>query len=397
MLWTALLPVLVTGMVVAANVQSAPSLSRHPRPITMPFDCVDNRVVVEVTIQKSGPFHFLLDTGAVAAISESTAKKLGVASAAILKQAGAGESRVRSGAATLSSLRLGPIELRDLSVQVLPMDDFRQVFGTKPVDGIVGLPIFEAMVVKLDFVHHVITFEPPAQLAYAGKGSVVRFDLPNQIPVIDANLDGISGAFGVDTGARSALLLYGPFVKRNHLQRKYGAHLEGVTGWGIGGPVRSLLARAQTLRFGDLVVTEPAIRLSTQQAGLTTSSSLAGLIGPDVLAQFDVTFDYSRHQIIFEKNKNSGRHDSYDRAGVWMGQDGDAFTAMDVISGGPADQAGLRRGDRILAIDGSKTAGLVLPEIRERLRRQSVGTTVKLTVEAGGRRKEIAITLRDLV
>ena len=167
---------------------------------------------------------------------------------------------------------------------------------------------------------------------------------------------------------------YGPFVKRNHLQQKYGAHLEGVTGWGIGGPVRSLLARAQTLRFGDLVVTEPVIRLSTQQAGLTTSSSLAGLIGPDVLAQFDVTFDYSRHQIIFEKNKNFGRHDSYDRAGVWMGQDGDAFTAVDVISGGPADQAGLRRGDRILAIDGSKTDGLVLPEIRERLRRQSVGT-----------------------
>ncbi|MBA3914823.1 MAG: PDZ domain-containing protein [Acidobacteriales bacterium] len=80
-----------------------------------------------------------------------------------------------------------------------------------------------------------------------------------------------------------------------------------------------------------------------------------------------------------------------------MGQDGNVFTAVDVIAGGPADQAGLRKGDRIVTIDGVKTAGLVLPDIRERLRRQAVGTKVTLTVEAGTGKKEIVITLRDLV
>ncbi len=316
LLWTTLVPVLVAGLAAAGNAQSAPLIAQEPRSVTMPFDWVDNRVVVEVTIQKSGPLHFILDTGAVAAISESAAKKLGIAPREMAEQAGVGESRVQTGEVTLSSLRLGPVELRDLQVEVIPMDDFRQVFGTKPVDGIIGLPIFEAMVVKHDFVHHVITFVAPPAFAYSGRGSVIRFERPSQIPVIEADLDGVKGKFGVDMGARSALLLYRPFTEKNRLQQKYGAHLEGVTGWGIGGPVRSLLARAQTLSFGDVVVTQPVIRLSTQKAGLTISSSMAGLIGPDVLSQFDVTFDYSRHQIIFEKNENFGRRDSYDRAGV---------------------------------------------------------------------------------
>ncbi|MGB8784591.1 MAG: hypothetical protein ACLP0H_02720 [Terriglobales bacterium] len=59
-----------------------------------------------------------------------------------------------------------------------------------------------------------------------------------------------------------------------------------------------------------------------------TQGFLAGLIGPDVLSQFDLTVDYPRNRLIFEKNKHYGRRDSYDRSGMWMGQDGKHFTAL---------------------------------------------------------------------
>ena len=138
----------------------------------------------------------------------------------------------------------------------------------------------------------------------------MRFERPRQIPVVAASLDGVPGNFGVDTGARSSLLLYGPFCAQNNLQEKYGAKLEGLTGWGIGGPVRSLLARASTLQIGNVTVRDLVIRLSAQKTGLTTSSATAGLIGPDLLSQFDLIIDYARTRIIFEKNKNYGRRDS---------------------------------------------------------------------------------------
>jgi hypothetical protein len=207
----------------------------------------------------------------------------------------------------------------------------------------------------------------------------------------------VPGKFGIDTGARSSLLLYGPFVAKNNLAQKYDAKLEGVTGWGIGGPVRSLLARAKELTFGNVAVHDLVIRLSTQKTGLTTSSAMAGLIGPDVLSQFDVTFDYSRRRIIFEKNVNFGRRDSYDRAGVWMGQAGKHFAAVDVIAGGPAFEAGVKTGDLILAIDGVDTGKLLLPDVRERIRRAAADSTLRLLLESHGKERTATLALRDLV
>ena len=158
----------------------------------------------------------------------------------------------------------------------------------------------------------------------------------------------------------------------------------------------SLLARAHELDLGGVRVRDPVVRLSTQKSGLTTSTAMAGLIGADVLSQFDVTFDYARSRVILEKNANYGRRDSYDRAGVWMGQRGSSFTVIDVIANGPADQAGVRAGDTILEIDGRSTKALSLPDVREQMRRRSVGEKVKLLLESQGKRRTVVLTLRDL-
>ena len=141
------------------------------------------------------------------------------------------------------------------------------------------------------------------------------------------------------------------------------------------------------------------IRLSAQKTGLTTSSAMAGLIGPDVLSQFDVTFDYARTRIIFEKNKNHGRRDSYDRAGIWMGQsqDGKHFAVVDVIAGGPGADAGVKQGDEILAINGESTANLILPDVRETIRREAVGDKLTLLLQADGKQRTAVVTLKDLV
>ncbi len=296
----------------------------------------------------------------------------------------------------MARVRVGKLALADLDFNVIDLGDTPQVFGRQSVDGILGGTVFDRMVVKQDYVHRTLTFLPPGQFAYAGSGTVLAVERPQQIPLVHGTLDGVAGVFALDTGARSALLLFGPFCDRNQLATKYHATLEGVTGWGVGGPVRSLLARAHELVVGGARVLDPVIRLSTQKAGMTTSSDLAGLIGPDVLSQFDVTIDYARNRVILEPNADYGRRDAYDRAGVWMGQEGDHFTAVDVIAGGPADQAGVKTGDAILAIDGVNTRGLDLPAVREGMRRRAVGSKVTLRVRSHGSVRDVSVTLRDL-
>jgi hypothetical protein len=367
---------------------------------TLPFDLVDNRVFVEARLDGRGPFHLLLDTGAGGlTISTVAAQQLGLHVADSGEGQGVGEKTVHAGRAEIAQLQIGDLAFQDMEASVMDLSDAPQVFGTKPFDGIIGSPVFERMVVKHDYVNRVLTFTAPDKFDYTGAGVIIHFERPRQIPVVAASLDGVAGKFGVDTGARSSLLLYGPFCAQYHLQEKYQAKLEGVTGWGIGGPVRSLLARAGTLQLGDVTVRDLVIRLSAQKTGLTTSSAMAGLIGPDVLSQFDVTFDYSRSRIIFEKNKNYGRRDSYDRAGIWMGQspDGKHFTVVDVIAGGPGADAGVKPGDEILAINGQSTADLILPEVRETIRREAVGDKLTLLIESAGKQRTAVVTLKDLV
>jgi hypothetical protein len=365
---------------------------------TLPFERVDNRVFVEVRLNDRGPFHFILDTGAGGfSLARDVADQLGVKIEDAGEGQGVGEKAVHFGRTQIAKMQVGDLEFTNLDFGVLPASDSDQVFGTQPVDGIFGLELFRRVVVKHDYVKKVLTFTLPQAFDYKGAGTIVHFDLPAQIPIVDGELDGVRGRFGIDTGARSSLLIYGPFTEQNKLKEKYDARLEGVTGWGIGGPVRSLLARAKELKIGDVSVQDIVIRLSTQKSGLTTTSTKAGLVGPDVLSQFDITFDYAHSRIIFEKNKNYGRRDSYDRAGVWMGQAGKHFAAVDVIAGGPASDAGVKPGDTILAIDGVDTGKLILPDVRENIRREAPGKKLTLLLDSNGKRHTAVITLRDLV
>ena len=374
-----------------------PQPAANKAAFTLPFELIDNRVFIEVRLNGKGPYHFILDTGAGADVGDHVARQLGLELADAGEGQGVGEKKQHFSRTRIAEVQVGELRMRDIEFGVTPLDDSPQVFGTKPVDGIIGRQVFERMVVKHNYIERILTFTQPEKFTYSGSGTIVHFERPRQIPVVEAVLDGVPGKFGVDTGARSALLLYGPFCAQNKLREKYAARLEGVTGWGLGGPVRSLLARAGELKIGDVAVRDPVIRLSTQKAGLTASSSMAGLIGPDVLAQFDVTFDYARSRIIFEKNRNYGRRDSYDRAGIWMGQTGNTFTVVDVIAGGPGQEAGVRQGDTILAIDGVSTEHLVLPEVREKMRRRPVGDKVSLLLESEGKQRSAVVILRDLV
>ena len=384
----------VTRLAIAAEVEN----TDRQLAFTLPFKVIDNRVFVDVRLNGKGPFHFILDTGADADLSDRAAGQLGLK----VKDAGEGQGVGATGQhfarTQLAEVQLGRLRLNNVEFVVTSFVDTSQVFGTRPVEGFIGRPIFERMTVKQDYVRRLLTFIRSDRFTYSGSGTILRFERPRQIPVVEAKLDGITGKFGVDTGARSALLLYGPFCERNRLAEKYGAKMQGVTGWGIGGPVRSLLARASELTLGTTSVHDPIIRLSTQKSGLTASSEMAGLIGPDVLSQFDVTFDYQRNRMILERNRDYGRRDSYDRAGLWMGQESnDRFVAVDVISGGPADEAGVRPGDSILAIDGRSAVNLVLPDVRESMRRRSPGEKIALLLESRGQQRTVIVTLRDLV
>jgi carboxyl-terminal processing protease len=69
--------------------------------------------------------------------------------------------------------------------------------------------------------------------------------------------------------------------------------------------------------------------------------------------------------------------------GAIMDVDGNLPIIRSVIPGGPADRAGLRSGDKVLAVDGETTEGEDIDTVVKRIRGDA-GTTVKLTILHAG-------------
>jgi hypothetical protein len=364
----------------------------------LPFDLIDNRIVINVRLNDQGPFRLIFDSGAGAVISPEVARSLGLKiENSQTGGGGVGEQTVERGETTISRIEVGDIHFPAEEFGVISFSDSKYVFGANRIDGIIGYSIFKRLVVRVDYERRQLTFTEPSGFVYKGQGSIVPIDFDRHLPLVKGELDGVPGIFVIDTGARSSLILYGPFVEQNNLREKYKASFEGITGWGIGGPVRSYIVRAQTLKLGTVEVHDLIARLSLQKSGALTNANRAALVGPDVLKQFTTIFDYSRRRIIFEKNGQYGKPDSYDRAGMWFGHAGDRFNVIDVIAGGPAAEAGIRVGDEILAIDGQKVEGLDLPTVRLGFKNDAPKKRVRLTVERDGERREVTLILRDLV
>jgi len=294
-------------------------------------------------------------------------------------------------------MQVGNIRLTDQPFGVISFADAKYVFGTAQVDGVIGDEVLQRFVVRIDYERNLLTFTQPSQFVYRGSGTVLSIQRPRLIPIVEGEIDGIAGNFGIDTGARSSLILYGPFVERNNLRAKYHARVEGITGWGIGGPIRSQVARINVLKLGAVEVRSVVTRFSLQRSGALTSTAMAGLVGPDVLRQFNITFDYSRQRMIFEKNPNYGTPDTFDRAGMWIGQDGKKFEVIDVIVASPAAEAGIKVGDRITAIDGRSAALLDLLATRSKFKSDPPNRKVRLTVLSGNKQHDVTLVLRNLV
>jgi len=387
------------AMALLVLVSASSAAVSEPVPLErIAFELIDNRIFVNVMINGHGPFHMILDTGAGLAVSPEVAKKAGLIAGSTREDGGVGEKSVRAQDTHVRELSVGSLRFSNLECSIIVTDDSPYVFGKVPVDGFLGSEVFEKYVVRHDYQHRELTFYDPKSYIYSGNGESVPFERQGNIPVIHATFDGIDGRFGVDTGARSALILYGPFVADHQLAEKYQPKFQGVSGWGLGGPVRSYMVRSQSLKIGPFELHGLVARLSLNKSGATVSTSKAGLIGPDVLKQFTFICDYARQRLIFEKNSAFGLRDNYDRAGVWLAQKGDAFEVFDVLLGGPAEKAGLKVGDRVLTIDGKDTAQIALTELRDHWKTAEPGTVVKLQVQnASHEKREVQLVLRDLV
>jgi hypothetical protein len=379
----------------AVSLATVRAPAADPAPDVVPFTFVDGHIFVDAQVDGHGPYRFAVDTGAGNAVATDVADALGLKTGPPFDVDGTGEHTVRARATHIALLRLGATDLTDQPAIVIPFDELRNVEGVPGFAGLIGHQLFERYVVRIDYAGETLSLIQPAAYAPSG-GVVVPFTLAGDTPLVEGDVDGMKGRFTIDTGDRGALSLTAPFVKAHALIERYAPRTEGVSGWGIGGPVRAYIVRPKQLRIGSIVITGPVTRLTEARHGFFTSDSIAGNIGNGILERYVVTFDFTRRRMVLEPNPGVAESFVYDRSGTWLVQNGPLDTVFDVVAGGPADAAGLVAGDAIERIDGRAVDELTLGAVREILRGPP-GTRVVLRVKRGSTERDLTIVLRDLV
>lgn len=362
---------------------------------TMPFKLVNNHIYLEVRLN-GRPYEFVFDTGGLNVITPTVARELGLKTEGAVQAKGTGEKRMEASFTNVARMEIGGAIMENQQFVVIPLESFGAVEG-KPTTGIIGYEVFKRFIVGIDYENSRLTLSDPEGFVYRGPGVRVPMDLNERTPEVMGEIDGIPGKFSLDTGARSSLDLMTPFVAKHNLVARYGAKYQGVTGWGVGGAARSWIVRGKKLSLGGASVDAPVVELSQNTKGALSDTYLAGNVGGGVLSQFNITWDYTHHQIFFEKNRRHGKPDVYDRAGFWINVGDGAFDVIDVIAGAPADAAGLKVGDRIIGVNSKRAVSEIsLPDFRM-LKKGPVGTNLILDVQRGGQRLQLNVLLRDLV
>jgi hypothetical protein len=363
---------------------------------TVPFHLWNNHIYADVSVNGSKPMTFIFDTGGHSIVTPETAKALNIGAKGNQTSGGGGDQLVTSGVTTLKSIRVGKAVITNQSASVLEFDPP----GTEGADekGMVGYEFFARFITRFDYGHHTITFIDKTYFNPKDAGTPVPMRLYHQFPEILGTYDGIPGRFGIDTGSRMALLLNKAWAAKNGIPKPGTPTIEAQTGWGVGGPTRSVVFKGGTLTLGPVTIEHPLTMVSTDKGGAGSVEAFPSNVGGGVLKRFVVTFDYD-HSIMYLKPITGpvADLDTFDKSGMWINGAPEGFKIIDITKGGPAEAAGLQKDDLITAIDGKPATGMNLPDLREHWRTAPAGTAVKLTVKRGTDTKDVSVTLKDLI
>ncbi|MBB3693612.1 aspartyl protease family protein [Sphingomonas sp. BK580] len=358
----------------------------------VPFRIVNGHIYADVMVNGKGPFPFLFDTGGVNILTPETARISGLTAAGALTMRGAGEGAVVGGIGNAASIAIGGAVMRNQPLRVLPLSDIDITPG-----GMIGFETFRRYVTRIDYGSRTLEFVRRDAFDRTAAGTEIPLRFYGNLPIVEGSFQGHEGGFVIDTGNPGGLFLSSPFSRRYELERAPGA-IRTIAGVGIGGNSYGLVFRGGPLRLGGVTVRAPVSLVSTDRAGAMADSSVAGNVGAGILKRFAVTLDYAGSALFLSPvTPPPADLDRYDRSGMSLTRKDGTTRVTAVVSGGPAQGAGVRTGDAVLALDGKTCSSMTLDEIRAAVRDQPVGTRVRLSLSHEGQPVSATLTLRDLI
>ncbi|MGZ3375792.1 MAG: aspartyl protease family protein, partial [Phenylobacterium sp.] len=347
-----------------------------------------NRIFLPVEVN-GHPVEALLDSAAgIVTMDKAFAAQIGVAATGTTPMTGAGGAS-QGQVATGVTLAVGALRLTNVRVAII---DFSQVAAAlgRPLPLVLGRDAFDASIVDIDFPAREIAFNDPA--TFHAPADAIRLPLTptaqrvREIPVAVEGAAPTAATF--DLGSSTALAVSLDYATSHGLLKDRPAG-QALAGGGGGLSVHDMIV-LKSLQLGPLTLKDVPALLSRSATELPSK----GLnIGMPVLSRFRMFVDFGHDALMLVPNAAAlAQPFQKDRAGLGAAFAGDHLNVVFVSPGGPADLAGWKAGDRIVAIDGEAIGPRFYAGPHANWPSGPNGASVQLTLADGTRRR---LVLKD--
>ncbi|MGN7757840.1 PDZ domain-containing protein [Chryseobacterium sp. 22532] len=403
----------------------------------IPFKLINNLIFIPINVN-GAELTFMLDTGVAETILFSfDNKEIRLQNIEKIKFSGLGGNVSIDGLKSDRNIaKIGDNIINSSMLLYIVIDEEFNIsphIGI-PVNGVIGYHFFKNNPILIDYTTKKITVYQDTD---AFKKKVRKFDeFPMSVekdkPYINADIEMTrekkSSKLLIDLGNSDAIWLFPTLIKDFVYNRP---NIDDYLGRGFNGDIYGKRSRIHNFYLGDFKFEKPLTAMpdeySIQHVNLVKDRK--GSVGAEIMRRFSVVFDYKGEKLYLRKNRNFDEPFHFNMSGLDFKQDGlewqedrvkiepkkiseasseisvvnnfqykftlkPIFSVAGVRKDSPAFIAGLKKDDRIITINGSRTSDMTMEKIME-LMKSDEGKNITMVIQRKNKEMTFSFVLED--
>ncbi|MFM2138287.1 MAG: hypothetical protein RJA57_594 [Bacteroidota bacterium] len=338
--------------------------------------------------------HFILDTGSSGISLDSTTAEVLGEKPEPTERSIRGIGGIRKVPFLYNrTLHFPGLQVDSLNFHINDYTFLTAVYG-EDIDGIIGYAILSRYIVRINYDSARVSFYTPGTIRYPRGGHLFRPEM-NQLvslPLRVRDERAVSSRYLFDIGAGLCVLFSKEFAEDSNLidRKRKRWPKEGE---GLGGKIEMEQTVVRDLRLGPYRFRNVPVFLFDDKYNVTAYPNMGGILGNDLLRRFNVLLNYPRGDIHLTPNSHFFDPFDYSYSGMELYYVNGRIVVGDLAAGGPAEAAGIRNGDEVIAIN--KTFNQTLNQYKIAL--QHAGDRVRLILRRDGRIFELEFKIRSIL
>jgi hypothetical protein len=374
--------------------------------IEIPFNYVNNFIILKVSVNKLKSLQFIFDTGAEHPIifKKDLADLIGLQYDRRLPIIGSDQNTDLFALVSRNALLTINDQVTKFQDVLVLEDDFyklSEITGMN-ISGLIGGNYFRNYVVEFNFRRGILTiyesskFKEPAK-RYKKLPIIVSESRPFLVCPFRLSDTTIHGKFLLDTGAGLPLLVHTnshpSFIIPDESKL-------GSLGNGLGGDLMGFLSRIKQIDIGPFVIRDIVSSFQDLDSIFLNSKMefRNGIIGTQLMYKFDLIIDYINSYLYLKPNRNFKKKLEYDRSGLVLfavGRNFNEFLVHAVMPNSPSAETGLIPGDKITKIGFFPASFFSLNTVMRKFQNKR-RKKVRITIQREDEILKKEIFLRDL-